>query len=268
MIFRPDVLQDQVAIITGGGTGIGRVMALEFARVGAHVVIASRRQEHLDSVAEEIRSIGRRALAIQTDVRQPEQIDQMVQQAIDEFGRIDILVNNAAGNFRSKAEELSVNAWNTIVNIDLNGTFYCSRAVAPHMIRQGSGRILNMIGTVSWQGSPYRAHVGAAKAGIWNLTMSLAYEWAKHGITVNNIAPGTVPTEGVAQNVYLKNGKDWDETFREQAERVPLRRLGTPEEIAWSAIYLASPAAAWITGTTLVIDGGGGLGRRSDLLPD
>lgn len=186
----PGTLQDRVAIITGGGTGLGKAMALEFTRLGARVVLASRKPENLEKAAAEIAERGGEALTVPTDVRDPEQVDRMVQAALDRFGRIDILVNNAAGNFVCPAEELSVNGWNAVVNIVLHGTFYCTRAVARHWIAQGrGGNILNIIATYAWTGGPGTVHSAAAKAGVLAMTRTLAVEWAPKGIRVNCIAP-------------------------------------------------------------------------------
>lgn len=255
MIFTLDALKDRVAIITGGGTGLGRAMALEFAKVGAKLVIASRNLDHLNPTAEEIRALGRPCLVVQTDVRQPDQVNEMVRRTVEEFGRLDILVNNAAGNFGVKAEELSVNGWNSVINIDLNGTFYCSQAAAKVMIPQGGGNILNITVAYLNQGAPGTVHAASAKGGIWLMTKSLAAEWGRFNIRVNAIAPGPFPNPETARvyNFELNRARTGADG--------PLGRVGRDEEIGWAAIFLVSDAAAFITGETLFVDGGTSLGR-------
>ena len=244
-------LTDKVAIITGGGTGIGRAIALEFARAGANSTIASRNLGNLEKVAEEVKSMGKRCLAIATDIRIPEQVDKMVQQTVNEFGRVDIMVNNAGASFMCPVDDLSPNGWDAIVNINLKGTFLCSKAAGKVMIQQKAGKIINITSVAGIDGSPLMAHYGAAKAGVVDFTKSLAIEWAKHNITVNAIAPGLIGTEGVKAQMELD-----PDGVKEILERVPLGRYGQPEEIAYAAIFLASEASSFITGETLVVRGG------------
>ena len=243
-------LKDKVAIVTGGGTGIGRSIAIEFARVGADVVVASRKLENLEKVAAEITGMGRRALAIATDVRKPEDVDNMVQKTMEEFGRIDILVNNAGASFRSPLEDMTPGGWDVIVGIDLRGVFLCSRAVGKVMIEQKKGKIINISSMAAVHGSPMMAHYGAAKAGVINFTKSLAGEWAKHNIYVNCIAPGAIITEGY-QDVREAGGLG-----DLPPGRNALNRWGRPEEIAYAAIFLASEASSFVTGETICVDGG------------
>jgi len=244
-------LTDKVAIITGGGTGIGRAIALEFARAGANSTIASRNLGNLEKVAEEVKSMGKRCLAIATDIRIPEQVDKMVQQTVNEFGRVDIMVNNAGASFMCPVDDLSPNGWDAIVNINLKGTFLCSKAAGKVMIQQKAGKIINITSVAGIDGSPLMAHYGAAKAGVVDFTKSLAIEWAKHNITVNAIAPGLIETEGVKAQMELD-----PDGVKEILERVPLGRYGQPEEIAYAAIFLASEASSFITEETLVVRGG------------
>ena len=244
-------LTGKVAIVTGGGVGIGHAIALEFARVGADVVIASRKFPNLEKTADEISSLGRRSLAIATDVRMPEQVDNMVSRTIDEFGRIDILVNNAGATFLCPVEKMSPNAWDTIIAINLKGTFLCSAAVGKVMIQQKRGKIINLSSIVALDGAPGMAHYGAAKAGIINFTKSLAVEWAKYNIYVNAIAPGLIETEGGKTQMEFT-----PEVERERLKHVPLGRYGQPEEIADTAIFLASDASSFLTGETIVVRGG------------
>ena len=244
-------LADKVAIITGGGTGIGRAIALEFARAGANSTIASRNLGNLEKVAEEVKSMGKRCLAIATDIRIPEQVDNMVQQTVNEFGRVDIMVNNAGASFLCPVDDLSPNGWDAIVNINLKGTFLCSKAAGKVMIQQKAGKIINITSVAGIDGSPLMAHYGAAKAGVVDFTKSLAIEWANHNITVNAIAPGLIETEGVKAQMELD-----PDGVKEILERVPLGRYGKPEEIAYAAVFLASEASSFITGETLVVRGG------------
>ena len=252
-----NTLQGQVAVITGGGTGLGRAMAFEFARLGARLVLASRSLEHLDPTAAELRRQGGEVLAVPTDVRDPAQVDRMVAQVKERFGGIDVLVNNAAGNFVCKAEDLSPNGWRAVVDIVLNGTFFCSRAVGREMIAQGrGGNILSVLATYAWTGGPGTVHSAAAKAGVLAMTRTLAVEWAPHKIRVNAITPGAVQTEGAS-------GALWGnpEAARKLLEKIPAGRLGKPEEIARAASFLVSPFAEYINGENLTLDGGSWLGR-------
>jgi len=243
-------LKDKVAIITGGGSGIGESIALEFARVGAKVVVGSRKQENLDKVAEEIKSMGRESLAIATDIRVPEQVDNLIKQTVDRFGKLDILVNNAGASFIVKTEELSPNGWDTIININLKGTFLCSVAAAKVMIPQKSGKIINISSVAGINGSPSMSHYGAAKAGVINFTKTLAVEWAPHNINVNCIAPGMIETEGVRTQGVLT-----DNAVGDTAGRTPLQLPGQPEDIAYCALFLASEASDHISGETMVVKG-------------
>ena len=249
--FAPTALQDKVAIVTGGGTGIGRIIAREMAKVGAHIVVASRNPDHINPAAEEIQQLGRQSLAVVVDVRIPEQVDHVVKAAMDKFGRIDILVNNHGALFQCAVEDLSPGGWNAIIGINLTGVFLCSRAVGQAMIQQKRGKIVNIVSIAGLYGSPMTAPYGAAKAGVINFTKSLAMEWSKHNIYVNAVAPGPVLTE---------SGRDllWSspELQQKMRQQVPLGRYGEPEEIANAVIFLASDASSYITGETLYVDGG------------
>lgn len=245
-------LPNKTAIVTGGGTGIGRAITLELARAGADVTIASRSIEHLEPVAKEVNSLGKRCLAVATDVRVPEQVDSMVKRTVDAFGRIDILVNNAGVSFLCPVEEISPNGWDAVVNINLKGTFLCSNAAGKVMIQQKAGKIINIASVAGIDGSPNMAHYGAAKAGVINFTKSLAAEWAKHNILVNCIAPGLIETEGVKTQMKLD-----PEGVKETLKRsVSLARYGQPEEIAYTVVFLASEASSFITGETVAVNGG------------
>jgi peroxisomal 2,4-dienoyl-CoA reductase len=250
-IFADGVVRNKVVVVTGGGTGIGRSIALLMATYGAHVVLASRNLPALQAVAAEVEMRGVRALPVQTDIRQNDQVGAMVQTTIDTFGRIDVLVNNAAGSFLAAARKITPKGWQSVVDTTLNGTFYCSQAVGLRMIAQGGGKIINITATLHFKGAPGLIAPTAAKAGVEALTKSLALEWAKFNILVNAIAPGPMHTEGADRNLWSNTA------FRDMIERgVPLGRFGKAVDIANMAVYLASPAGDYITGATIVVDGG------------
>jgi NAD(P)-dependent dehydrogenase (short-subunit alcohol dehydrogenase family) len=250
-IFADNIVRDKVVLVTGGGTGIGRGIALSMAAYGAHLVLASRTLEHLQAVAHEAIAQGVRALPIRADVRQPDQVEALVQAALDTFGRIDVLVNNAAGSFLASARKLTPKGWNTVIDTTLNGTFYCSRAVGRHMLEQGGGKIINITATLHFKGSPGLIAPAAAKAGVEALTKTLALEWAKFHVLVNAIAPGPIYTPGSESNLWS------NKAFHDMVKRgVPLGRFGTADDIANMVLYLASPAGDYITGATMVVDGG------------
>jgi peroxisomal 2,4-dienoyl-CoA reductase len=251
-----------VALVTGGGTGIGLGIASSLASAGADVAIASRKPEHLLPAAERLRSHGSRVSAVEANVREPESVSRMVKEVAREHGRLDILVNNAAGNFYAPTASLSPNGWRAVIETDLYGTFYCCQAVYPLMKAQGGGRIVSISMTLHYRGWPLMAHATAAKAGVDALTRTLALEWARDGITVNAVAPGPIPTEGV-KKAFAPPGAEGPDLFgMEQyaAEAIPLGRWGTPEDIGQMVTYLASPAGDWITGAIMVVDGGTWLG--------
>jgi NAD(P)-dependent dehydrogenase (short-subunit alcohol dehydrogenase family) len=258
-MFTADLLAGQTAIITGGGTGLGLATAARFASLGENVVHASRRQEHLDEGAATIAQsvAGAQVLTVVTDVRKPDDVDRMVTETVARFGRVDILINNAAGNFVCKAEELSPNGWNSVINIVLNGSFYCSRAVGRHMIAAGhGGAVVSIVATYAWTGSAGTVHSAAAKAGVMAMTQTLAVEWARHKIRVNAIAPGPIESPGAAKQLWSS-----DADVNRITEMVPLKRWGKPEEIADAVTFLVSPRSGYVTGDVLVVDGGTWIGR-------
>jgi NAD(P)-dependent dehydrogenase (short-subunit alcohol dehydrogenase family) len=256
-MLTPPLLAHQVAIVTGGGTGIGLAIATRLGELGARLVVGSRSAENLERGTAALRHAGFDPLAVQVDVRNPEQVDEMVERTIRHFGRIDILVNNAAGNFICRAEDLSPNAWNAVIGIVLNGSFYCSRAVGRHMIaRGGGGAIVSILANYIWTGSAGTIHSAAAKAGVMSMTQTLAVEWARHRIRVNAVAPGPIESSGAARQLW-----DTPESVERITGMVPLRRWGQPKEVADAVAFLVSEHAGYITGETLTIDGGAWLGR-------
>lgn len=247
--------EGRTGIITGGATGIGFAIAREVARMGGRVVLASRKEEKLAPAVEQIRSETGRADAAQfhvLDVRDAEAVEAMAAKVESDLGGIDFLVNNAAGNFIVPAEQLSVNGWNSVIGIVLNGTFYCSSAVGKRMIARGKGGVmLNVIANYAWTGGPGVIHSASAKAGVLAMTRTLAVEWARHKIRVNAIAPGPVDTPGAAERLFP------DPMIMEGIRKtIPLRRFANLEEIANAAAYLLSEHASYVTGENFVIDGG------------
>jgi NAD(P)-dependent dehydrogenase (short-subunit alcohol dehydrogenase family) len=256
-MFGSDMLKDRVAVVTGGGTGIGLAVAKRLGALGARIVIGSRNSANLEAGSAELRHAGLDPLTVQIDVRNPEQVDEMVERTVKHFGHIDILVNNAAGNFICRAEELSVNGWNAVVGIVLNGTFYCCRAIGRQMIHQGrGGAIVSILANYVWTGSAGTVHSAAAKAGVMSLTQTLAVEWAGHRIRVNAVAPGPIESPGAAKQLW-----DSPDVVERITEAVPLKRWGRPDEIADAVAFLVSDHAGYITGEVLTVDGGSWLGR-------
>jgi peroxisomal 2,4-dienoyl-CoA reductase len=265
-VFRPGLLAGQVALVTGGGTGIGLGITSCLAAAGATVAIASRKPEHLEAAAGELRAAGAEVTTVETNVREPEAVARMVGQVVDRYGRLDILVNNAAGNFYAPSAALSANAWRAVVETDLYGTFYCCQAAYPVMKAQGGGRIVSISMTLHYRGWPLMAHATAAKAGVDALTRTLALEWAPDKITVNAVAPGPIPTEGVKKAFTPPGGGSANVPAMDEyaARSIPLGRWGTPEDVGQLVTFLASPAGEWITGAIFVVDGGSWLaGGRS-----
>lgn len=252
-----DTFHGQVAIVTGGGTGIGFGVAEVLGRAGASVVLAGRNPDHVHPAAERLAGAGIPSVGVPTDVRQPDQVDQLVATALEQFGRIDLLVNAAAGNFTVDAEKLSVNGFNAVVASVLHGTFYCTRAVGLHMIEAGhGGSVVNVVASYAWMGGPKNLHSAVAKAGVVTMTRTLAVEWAKYGIRVNAVCPGPTDTDGARQGLWPDEA-----SAARLLAKIPRGRFGTVKEVANAASYLLSPYADFITGEVLVIDGGEWLGK-------
>ena len=248
-IFKEGILKGRVAFVTGGGTGITGGVARALAEAGATVALVSRKLDHLEPAAQAINENGGKAIAVAVDVREPEEVEKAVAQAVEQLGKIDIVVNGAAGNFLCAAEELSPNGFGTVVDIDLKGTFNVCRA-AFAQLKEHRGQILNISATLHYLGTPMQLHVSAAKAGVDALTRNLAVEWGRYGIRVNAIAPGPIEdTEGM-KRLVPQPVKD------RLLKKIPVGRFGRIADIEKAAVFLCSDAASFINGVVLVVDGG------------
>jgi NAD(P)-dependent dehydrogenase (short-subunit alcohol dehydrogenase family) len=250
------------ALITGAGTGIGKGFALRAADLGATVALAGRREPLLQEVARAIEARGGRALVCPVDIRKPEEVEATVERITTETGRLDVLINNAAGNFLVRAEELSPNGWNTVINIVLNGTAYCSLAAGKRMLRQGHGKILSISAAYAWYGGPGTVHSAAAKAGVIAMTQTLAVEWGPRNVQVNCLCPGFVDTEQSRTALWPT-----EEGRRRILDTVPPGRFQTVQEVVEAGLFLCTPAADYINGEVLVADGGQWLNKGVFSLP-
>lgn len=247
----PHTYAGVTVLVTGGGTGLGKAIATEFARLDANIVVASRKQEHLDAATAALEPFAGDVLPLICDIRDPDQIAATFDAADQQFGMVDVLINNAAANFPVPAEDLSPNAWRTVIDITLNGTFLMSREFARRHLAAGApGSIINVGASYAWTGGPGFAHSAAAKAGIKNMTETLAVEWGPYGIQVNGLVPGLMPHEDMTGDIQgnLKRTADKDACQ-------PALRVGQRHELGWAATFLASPYARFISGHTLVVDG-------------
>jgi NAD(P)-dependent dehydrogenase (short-subunit alcohol dehydrogenase family) len=249
--LQPGTFDGVCVFVTGGGTGLGKAIASEFARLGAAIVIASRKEEHLDAGRTALEALGASVLATPCDIRDPDTIAAAFDAAEAAFGVPDVLVNNAAANFPVPAEDMSPNAWRTVVDITLNGTYFCAREFCRrHLVAGTPGSIINVGASYAWTGGPGFAHSAAAKAGVKNLTESLAVEWGPYGIQVNGLVPGLFPHEDMTADIRGNLDRTSDKDPCQ-----PALRVGQRQELGWAATFLASPYARFISGHTLVVDG-------------
>jgi citronellol/citronellal dehydrogenase len=247
-MFQTNLFQHTTALVTGGGSGIGQAIAAMLLRLGARVYIASRKQEKLEAAAEELRPLGDFGGYFICDIRNIEQVQAIATGIQEQSGRLDILVNNAGGQFPSLSEDISKNGWDAVINNNLNGTWYMTQTMAKSFfIPQQQGIVLNIIANI-YRGFPGMVHTGAARAGVDNLTKTLAVEWSKYNIRVNAVAPGLILSSG------MKNYPP--ELLKGIEDTIPMKRLGTTDEVAWLSLFLCSPMATFITGETVYVDGG------------
>ena len=251
-MFDKNLLKEKNIVVTGGGTGLGKSMASKFLDLGANLVLTSRKENVINETAKELRRGRKKVIPIVCDVRESDQVESMINQTVSELGSVDILLNNAAGNFISPTENLSSNAFKTVVDIVLNGTFHCTQAAGKVMRKNKSGVILNIVTSYAWTGSGYVVPSACAKAGVLAMTRSLAVEWAKYGIRTIAIAPGPFPTKG-AWSRLAPPGMGIEKKMKAQ---IPLRRFGEHEELANLATFLVSDEASYINGEVVTIDGG------------
>lgn len=256
--FAPDLFAGTTALVTGGGTGLGREIALGFARLGGDLVIASREAEHLEPTAVEIRELGRRCLARATNIRDPEDVDGLRGEVVDELGGVDFVVNNAGGQFPAWPGDISDNGWRSVVDLNLNGTWNVTSRFAPLLVERRAGAIVNIVHIYVFERAGMWVHSSAARAGVVGMTNSLAHTLGRANVRINAVAPGTIDTLGMQENeaAELEELSGIEDLLGGVAREIPFRRLGRPDELAAAVLFLASPASQWITGVTLRVDGG------------
>jgi NAD(P)-dependent dehydrogenase (short-subunit alcohol dehydrogenase family) len=260
--LRPGLFAGRSALVTGGGSGIGRVIATRFAGLGANVAVAGRHLDSLEETRAQIAAAGGTCLPHVTDIRQVEQVDALVKAALDRFGRLDFVVNNAGGQFPARPSEISDRGWRAVVDLNLNGTWNVLNRIGPHLLAQRFGAVVNIVHVyVFGRGAPTFAHSGAARAGVVSLTRSLAAYWARHNVTINALAPGSIDTKALREKEYAQLMVDYE---AQQVRDIPAHRLGAPEEVAELCAFLCSPGARYVNGAVLVADGGQYLGAWSD----
>ncbi|NP_001086839.1 peroxisomal trans-2-enoyl-CoA reductase [Xenopus laevis] len=267
-VFSPGLFRNKVAIVTGGGTGIGKAIAAELLGLGCNVVIASRKLERLNEAAKDLSSripasSPTPLTPIQCNIRKEEEVETLVKSTLNLYGRIDFLVNNGGGQFPSPSEAISAKGWNAVIETNLTGTFYCCKAVYNAWMKEHGGAIVNIIADM-WKGFPGMAHTGAARAAVDNLTKSLAIEWAHSGVRINSVAPGTIFSQTAVEN-YKEVGP---QLFSSYIPKIPAKRLGLPEEVSPTVCFLLSPAASFISGETVKIDAGQSLYQSPWEVPD
>ncbi len=262
-VLREGLLARKTAIVTGGGRGIGKVIARRFGALGANVVVAGRHIETLTEARAEIEGDGGVCLPHVTDIREVEQVQALVEATLERFGRIDFLIHNSGGEFPARPSAISDRGWRSVVDLNLNGTWNMLSRVGPHLTAQKSGAVVNIVHVYTLdRGAPAFAHSGAARAGVVNLTRTLAGYWARHNVTINALAPGSIATEGLREREYAKlETPDYEPL---QLQDIPAHRLGDPEEVAEICAFLCSPAARYINGALIVADGGQTLGNWTD----
>ncbi len=261
-IFRPDLFKDKTILVTGGATGIGLAICTELSSLGARVIMAARNQERLQEAA---RGLGARGYQVgwhTVNIREEDSVRALFDQVADEYGRLDALVNNAGGQFASPAHEISAKGWHAVVETNLTGTFLMTREAFLRFFQESGGSVVSIVADM-WRGFPGMAHTGAARAGVVNLTRTLAVEWAAYGVRVNAVAPGVIEGHGLTQ--YPPEMKTFLEQIRQDT---PAKRYGTEAEVSAAVTFLLSPAAAYISGEIMKVDGAGSLWRKTWTIPD